>query len=276
MAALSFQTMSAGGEPTRFGDVRMRDRTDSTNREVLELARAGAPEGVVVVADHQTAGRGRRGRAWVAPPGTALLASVLMRPAMDPGSAHLAVACVALAAAGACDEVAGVAPELKWPNDLVVDDGAGCTGKLAGILAETVVEGGRLDAVVVGMGLNLVRSPSPPEGAVFLADLAGRPVDREALLEAWLGQLDRRYRSLGAPTGRQALLDDYRRRCATLGRRVRVALEGTALEGRAVGLTGAGHLVVEVAGGRREVSAGDVVHLRTVGAPDPERGRVGG
>lgn len=256
--------MPAGGEAGRFGDVRMRARTDSTNREVLALARAGAPEGVVVVADHQTAGRGRRGRSWVAPPGTALLASLLLRPAMEPGSAHLAVACVALAAADACEEVAGVRPALKWPNDLVVDDDAAGTGKLAGILAEALVNGGRLDAVVVGMGMNVVRFASPPAGAVFLEDLAGRPVDRHALLQAWLGKLDRRYPSVAAPAAREALLDDYRRRCATLGRRVRVALDGETFEGRAVGLTGAGHLVIEAAGGRREVGAGDVVHLRTV------------
>lgn len=264
MAALSFQTMLPEGETARFGDVRRRERTDSTNREVLDLARAGAPEGVVVVADHQTAGRGRRGRAWVAPPGTALMASVLLRPAMEPGAAHLAVACVALAAAEACEAVAGVRPALKWPNDLVVDDAGGGTGKLAGILAETLVDGSRLDAVVVGMGLNVARTPEPPAGAVFLEDLAGGAVDREALLRAWLDRLDRRYPLLGAPAGRQALLDDYRRRCATLGRRVRVALDDGALEGRAVGLTGAGHLVVEAAGGRHEVGAGDVVHLRTV------------
>ncbi|MBW3547081.1 MAG: biotin--[acetyl-CoA-carboxylase] ligase [Actinobacteria bacterium] len=269
MVVLSFQTMLPEGEPARFGDVRRRERTDSTNREVLDLARAGAPEGVVVVADHQSAGRGRRGRAWVAPPGTALMASVLLRPVMDPGSAHLAVACVALAAAEACEEVAGVRPALKWPNDLVVDDDdAGGSGKLAGILAETLVDGSRLDAVVVGMGLNLVRSPAPPAGAVFLEDLAGGAVDREQLLRAWLDRLDRRYPSLAGPAGRRALVDDYRRCCATLGRRVRVALDEGTLEGRAVGLTGAGHLVVETAGGRHQVGAGDVVHLRTV-APEP-------
>ncbi|MDP8988186.1 MAG: biotin--[acetyl-CoA-carboxylase] ligase, partial [Actinomycetota bacterium] len=190
------------------------------------------------------------------------------RPAMEPGAAHLAVACVALAAAEACEAVAGVRPALKWPNDLVVDDGAGGTGKLAGILAETLVEGSRLDAVVVGMGLNLVRPPSPPAGAVFLEDLAGAAVDRDRLLRAWLDRLDRRYPSLAAPPGRQALLDDYRRRCATFGRRVRVTLDGGSIEGRVVGLTGAGHLVLEAAGGHREVGAGDVVHLRAVDPAD--------
>ena len=259
------------GEPARFADVRRRQRTDSTNREVLDLARAGVPEGVVVVADHQTAGRGRRGRAWVAPPGTALMASVLLRPVMEPGSAHLAVVCVALAAAEACEEVAGVRPALKWPNDLVVDDDAGGTGKLAGILADTLVGGSRLDAVVVGMGLNLVRPPEPPAGAVFLEDLAGGAVDRDQLLWAWLDRLDRRYPSLAGPAGRQALVDDYRRSCATLDRRVRVALDDGTLEGRAVGLTGAGHLVIETVGGRHEVGAGDVVHLRTVGPEPPGR-----
>src|SRR4051812_27340870 len=106
---------------------------------------AGAPEGLAAVADHQTAGRGRLGRAWVAPPGASLLLSVLFRPDLAPERLHLTTAAVALAAAEACEAVAGVLPVLKWPNDLLVGD-----RKLAGVLAES-----RLPAVVVGIGLNV-------------------------------------------------------------------------------------------------------------------------
>ena len=105
--------------------------TASTNTVALEAAAAGEPEGYVVVADHQTAGRGRLGRAWVAPPGTALLVSVLLRP--PPATAHLAVSALSCAAAAACERVAGVTPVLKWPNDLLAGD-----RKLGGVLAETV------------------------------------------------------------------------------------------------------------------------------------------
>ncbi|MGI8686136.1 MAG: biotin--[acetyl-CoA-carboxylase] ligase, partial [Acidimicrobiales bacterium] len=132
---------------------------DSTNRVALDLARAGAPGGVVVVAGHQTAGRGRHGRTWDAAPGSSLLLSVLHRPgpalppdrssrpdpALPSDRSHLAVAAVSLAARQACWSAAGFTPALKWPNDLVVGD-----AKLAGVLAE--VAG---DAVVVGLGLNV-------------------------------------------------------------------------------------------------------------------------
>jgi BirA family biotin operon repressor/biotin-[acetyl-CoA-carboxylase] ligase len=155
----------------RFGDVRWLEETDSTNTRLLEEARAGAPEGRVLAADHQTAGRGRMGRRWEAPPGSALLVSVLVRPALPLGRAHLVTMAAGLAASDACEALAGVRPGLKWPNDLVVDD-----AKLAGLLAESVVEGDALRALVVGMGLNVTAAPA--EGATCLAGAAGRTVER--------------------------------------------------------------------------------------------------
>ena len=247
--------MPVKGEPGRFADVRRCDQTDSTNADLLSLAGAGAPEGIVVVTDFQRSGRGRRGRAWTAPPGSALLASVLLRPPLAPEAAHLVTMAAALAAAEACEEVSGVRPGLKWPNDLVIERGPS-TAKLAGLLAESVVEGDRLEAVVVGMGCNLRAAPA---GAVHLEDLAGRPVDRDDLLARWLVHLDVRYPT---PSRAGALLDDYRRRCTTLGRTVRVELEDETFEGRAVDVTENGHLVVDTASDRRELTVGDVGHLR--------------
>jgi BirA family biotin operon repressor/biotin-[acetyl-CoA-carboxylase] ligase len=236
----------------RFDDVRWVDETDSTNSRLLDEARAGAAEGVVLVADHQTAGRGRLGRRWEAPPGSSLLVSVLLRPDVPLRRAHLVTMGAGLAAAEACEEVAGVRPDLKWPNDLLVGD-----AKLAGLLAESVVEGERLQALVVGMGLNLSVAP---EGATALADHAGRPVERRPLLDAWLARLDSRLDAL------DGVLADYRPRCATLGREVRVERPaGGDLTGTAVDVTDAGHLVVEGGGGRVEVAVGDVVHVRPSG-----------
>ena len=259
MGALSFQTVPPGGEPARFGDVRRFDEVDSTNRVALQLAAAGAPEGVVVVADHQTEGRGRRGRRWDAPPGSSLLASVLLRPPVPPSRAHLVAMAVALAAADACHEVAGVRPALKWPNDLVAGDGP---AKLAGVLGESLVEGDRLVALVVGTGLNVTSAAASVAGAVALEDLAGCPVDGDALLGSWLVHLERRYGALLDRGGSEEVLAAYRQGCATLGRLVRVELPGEVLEGRAVGLTDAGHLLVTTSAGRREIAAADVVHLR--------------
>ena len=218
---------------TRFGDIRWLDTVDSTNRYLADLARAGAPEGVVVVADHQTAGRGRLGRAWEAPPAESLLASVLLRPEQP----HLVTAAVALAAADACESVAGVRAGIKWPNDLLVGD-----RKLAGILA--VAEG---DAVVVGIGINVGWAPP---GAACLGAPAGA---RRRLLDDLLSGLESRY-------GRwDEVAAEYGRRCETVGRRVRVELPGgRVVVGRADRLDECGRLEVDGV----VLSAGDVVHLR--------------
>jgi BirA family biotin operon repressor/biotin-[acetyl-CoA-carboxylase] ligase len=222
---------------TRFGDVRWFAHIDSTNKYLLECAARGEPEGVVAVADEQSAGRGRLGRSWIAPPGAALLVSVLVRPAVALERMHLVTLAAALAALDALpDAGAGV----KWPNDVVIDD-----RKLAGILAEADGAG----AVVVGMGLN-VRADWFPEELAEIATAV--EIDREELLARWLQAYDAR---LGALESVQA---DAAQHSATLGRTVRVELPNETFEGVAESLTDEGYLVV--AG--RVVTAGDVIHLR--------------
>lgn len=211
---------------TRFSDVRWFTELDSTNRLAADLARAGAADELVVGADHQTAGRGRRGRTWESRPGAALLVSVVLRPAPP-----LITLAAGVAAADACEAVAGVVTSLKWPNDVLVDG-----AKVGGILSELVG-----DAAVVGLGVNLAWAP---EGAARL----GPAVDREELLRAYLAGLD---------DGRDVLAR-YRRRCATLGRRVKVEVLGDRVEGTAEAVDHEGRLVVD----GRPISAGDVVHLR--------------
>ena len=228
--------------------MRRSAEVDSTNRVALDLARSGAPEGVVVVAGTQTAGRGRRGRTWEAAPGSSLLASVLLRPALEGRRLHLAVAVVSLAAADACEAGAGFRPGLKWPNDLVVGD-----RKLAGVLAE--VEG---DAVVVGVGLNVSSSAPWPPGAVSAEETAGRPVSVDGLLDVFLSSLGKRYGSGDWP----AVASDYRRACTTLGRVVRVDLADESFTGAAADVSDDGHLLVDVGMCLRTVASGDVVHLR--------------
>ena len=212
---------------TPFSDVRRFAEVDSTNRVAADLVRSGAPDGVVVVADHQNAGRGRRGRTWESRPGTALLVSAVLRP--PPALVTLAAG---VAAAEACEAVAAVPVRLKWPNDLVTEEGA----KLGGILSE-LVDG----AVVVGLGVNLTWAPP---GAARL----GPGVDRDRLLYAWLEALDRQ----------DDVLSRYRERCATLGRRVRVEGPATTVEGVATDVDEEGRLVVD----GRKFHVGDAVHLK--------------
>ena len=239
---------SNGGERWR---VRRFAEIDSTNRYLLEEARQGAPAGLVAVADHQTAGRGRFDRRWEAPAGSSLLVSVLLRPAASDDGSHQSVMAVALALAQAVDDVAGVVPELKWPNDLVVGD-----RKLAGLLAER--EG---DAVVIGAGCNVEWEAFPAELAATATACnleAGRSVDRDALLDRFLEHL------AAALDAFESVPERYRMRLATLGRRVRVQRTHDSLEGDAVDVTRDGALVVRRDDGHEElITVGDVVHLRT-------------
>lgn len=235
---------------TRFGPVRWYDVIDSTNRLLIDEATRGAAEGLVAVADSQTAGRGRLGRSWVAPPGASLLVSVLLRPHMQRERWHLATLAAGLAAVAAVAETGGIDAGLKWPNDVVVED-----RKLAGLLAEATG-----DALVVGMGLNVQWDDFPPDIALTATACnlcSDRAITRGDLLAIWLRELDAR---LDAP---DRVLAEATDRSATLGRRVRVELADGTFEGDAQALTAAGHLVVRRVDGRDQtVSAGDVVHLR--------------
>jgi BirA family biotin operon repressor/biotin-[acetyl-CoA-carboxylase] ligase len=228
---------------------------------VLEEARGGAAEGLVVVADHQTAGRGRLGRTWQAPPGASLLVTVLLRPSLPPAEVHLVTIAAGLAAVDACEAVAGVVPGLKWPNDLVIERG-GVTRKLAGLLSESLVAGGRIDAVALGMGLNVQWPEVLPDELASIATAlnheAGHDVDRDAVLDAWLEGLGARYGALDAA----ALLAEYRQRCVTLGREVRAELAFETVTGTATDVDADGHLLVTTPDGPRTITAGDVVHLR--------------
>ena len=219
-------------------DVRHFATIDSTNTWVIAQARAGAPEGLVAVADHQTAGRGRLGRTWEAPAGANLLLTVLLRPSEV---SHLAVAAVALAGRDAASSVAGVACGLKWPNDLMVGDAF--DSKLAGVLAETDGAG----AVAVGIGMNVAWAPP---GAARLGEGVSRDAVVDALLASLGGWLDAGWPAVG---------EAYRDACVTVGREVRVEFtDGSTFEGTATDIDAGGRLIVD----DRTIEVGDIVHLR--------------
>jgi BirA family biotin operon repressor/biotin-[acetyl-CoA-carboxylase] ligase len=250
--------------------------TGSTNADLLARAAVepAGPEGRVLVAEEQTAGRGRHGRAWLSVPGESLTFSVLLRPASVPPDRRGWLSLLTgVAVASAVSTLGGVHAVLKWPNDVLAGD-----RKLAGILAEQSPDGA---AVVVGVGLNVATPagalPVAPSGLAptsLAAEAGGVPVSRENLLLGLLDQLERWYIAFRAdPDPRNAgLLAEYRALCATLGRPVRVELPGgRVLTGTAADIDADGRLLVrESAAGRQAapdtplvaVSAGDVVHVR--------------
>jgi BirA family biotin operon repressor/biotin-[acetyl-CoA-carboxylase] ligase len=246
---------------TRFTTVRTYAELESTNTALVEEARRGAPEGLVLVADHQTGGRGRLGRTWSAAPGTALLLSVLLRPPLPLDEVSVVLMAAGLAACDGVEAAAGFRPGLKWPNDLVVAD-----RKLAGLLAEAT--GAADPGIVLGIGINVTASAYPPQlagEATSCEEVASRRVDRADLLVAFLTALEHRYSSVLGGADRSVILDAYRADSATLGRRVRVELAaGSALEGIASNVAHDGRLVVvDDADAEHLVSVGDVKHLRT-------------
>jgi BirA family biotin operon repressor/biotin-[acetyl-CoA-carboxylase] ligase len=237
------------------------DTIGSTNAYLLAQAQAGAAGGLVAIADHQSAGRGRLDRTWESPPGTSLLLSVLVRERLVAGAAHLLTAAMALAGAVAAERVTGLRPGLKWPNDLVID-----SSKLAGVLAEADASapGGPpgSTAVVIGMGMNL-SWPGPPEaGGTSLEAASGHPVNRDQLVTALLDELGERLDLLESDEGRTELFNELTASLVTLGQAVGVTTPRGVVTGVADRISPHGLLVVMTEEGEVEIAVGDVEQLR--------------
>ncbi len=284
------QRATAALVSTQFGPVKWVAETGSTNEDLMAQAVAGAPHGCVLVADHQTSGRGRRARRWVSVPRTALQVSLLLRPDIDPSAVGLLTAALGVAAAEACEGLGSRGVRIKWPNDLVVGE-VGERRKLAGMLAQVKVVGTDV-AVVAGLGLNVRttdadprpgtsadmeesgvgdkgEAPGPrpalfPDTAAWLQELGPVP-SRVDLLIAVLSRLDDILTDLDA--GPESLWASYRTLSATLGTRVRAELDGEVIEGDALDISDRGALIVDVGSGlTREIVVADVVSVRPGGA----------
>lgn len=246
------------------------DETGSTNADLAAAARAGAPAGSVLLADHQSAGRGRLGRTWTAPPGTSIAMSVLVRPDVPADRWTWLPLLAGLAVSDGIRQEADLPADLKWPNDVLV-----LGRKVSGVLAERV-ETPDGPAVVMGMGINVHLTPEqlPVPTATSLAIVLGElglgafPLHRTSIVSTTLRSLERilaRWEEVAAVPGLSGdgLALAYRERCATIGREVRVDLsDGTSVTGVARDVDASGRLVVETADGSRTFGAGDVVHLR--------------
>ncbi len=232
--------------------LRVFDSIDSTNRYARRLAEQQAPEGTVVLAEHQSAGRGRLERSWLAQPHTSILCSVVLYPALGPEYLFRLTMAASIAVVDCLRETAGVSAGIKWPNDIYVDG-----LKICGILTEVDCAHDSVRYAVVGMGLNVnstFKGTELQEQAASLADITGREWPRQELLQGLLQHFDRAYARLGDA----GLQEQWQLRCLHLGKRVRI-LDGPAvLEGIARGISDKGHLLLERSGAVEEIICGDV------------------
>ena len=243
---------------------------DSTNDEAKRLIEKGEPHGTLIIADEQTAGRGRAGRTWVTPPMSAVAMSLILRPTA-PADLHL----TQISLLGGLAVLEGIkkimesksptsinvgdvdSVKLKWPNDVLING-----SKVAGVLAESLFVGDRLEAVIVGMGVNVNAAP-PPDlkleyPATCLADALGHQVDRQKLIEAILESFDGRYSQLGT----KDLTEAWSAHLAMKGQGVQVVGITETTSGTLEGVTGEGALLIRLATGEiKTILAGDV-HLR--------------
>ncbi|MCR4424753.1 MAG: biotin--[acetyl-CoA-carboxylase] ligase [Firmicutes bacterium] len=241
-------------------DIRYFDEVDSTNTVARDMARSGAPDGAVIVARRQTAGRGRLGRVWFSHSDFGLWFSAILKPDFPAQQAGLLGIAASVAVARALLDTAGVVTAVKWPNDVLI---AG--KKVAGILPEAAIEGGRFLWAIVGMGVNLF----PPDGgfpdeleevATYVSAHATKPVERNAVLSCVLQNLAELCRSIRADGGTTVTREAASMSCV-LGRSVRVTQPGGAVpvQGRAISINRRGELRVKMANGTFvDVSAGEV------------------
>jgi BirA family biotin operon repressor/biotin-[acetyl-CoA-carboxylase] ligase len=250
-------TARVGFQTYLFGQV------SSTNTVLRRLAEAGVPDGTVVLAETQTAGRGRLGKPWFSPAGLNVYASVLFRPPLAPSAVPVFAFISSLALTAAMD-AEGIAAEVRWPNDVLIEG-----DKVGGTLATYASAGDLVEYVILGVGVNvnvdraaLVEALGPAgRHATSLREAAGRRLDRNAFAAAFLNHLEKWDDSVRA-LGPEPVLAGWHSRDALAGRLVEIRLPGERWQGRAIGVTGEGRLLVEDAGGaRREVVTGEVAVL---------------
>lgn len=228
----------------------------STNALAKDMAKNGAAQGTVLLADSQSAGRGRLGRSFCSQTGAGIYMSVILRPDCDPQELMHLTCAVGVAACDAVEDVTCFRPGIKWINDLVANG-----KKLGGILTELVMDGGTVRSAVVGIGINCTQTPSdfPSELqaiACSLSSVTGKAIDRASLAAALICRLEEMSRNLHE---RKAIMDRYRRDCVTLGKEITVISSELRRPGRAVGLEDDGSLLVQFQDGSTSaVNCGEV------------------
>jgi len=243
--------------------IEIHQQIDSTNNRARALGLADVAEGALVLAETQTAGRGRRGRRWHSPPGLNLYLSLLLRPALPPDQTSFVTLAAGVGSAEAVQRLSGLGPSIKWPNDLLVGE-----RKIAGILTEMETGPDRPSFVVLGVGLNVnLQAQEIPtelaERAGSLALAANRTWDRVEVLAVLLEEMERTYQEL-ISGGQDRIIERYKHFCRTIGREVRIVQGEGAWEGRALTVDDRGALVVRRSTDDRiiTVNAGEVMEVR--------------
>lgn len=238
------------------------EETDTTNNRARELALEGAPEGTLVVAEKQTAGRGRRGKVWESPLGTGIWMSLVLRPQIAPAEASVLTLLCGLATAEAIEAETGLSAGIKWPNDILING-----KKAVGILTEMDCEMSEVHFVIPGIGINVNTASFPPEIAEIATSLyleCGKTVSRRRLVHRVLERLEEHYETFLRTGSFAAMLEDYRKHCITLGKKVHV-LGREPFFAEALDITPEGELLVRRAdNGKEEVVFSGEVSIRGV------------
>ena len=238
-------------------NVYFYDEIGSTNVEAKRLAEAGAPHGTLVVADMQTAGRGRRGRSWISPAGTNIYFTILLKPEFAPDQASMLTLVIAHAITKVFRDTLGLAAGIKWPNDVVIDGRKTC-----GILTEMSLEQNDIQYVVIGVGINVRKqefAPEIAERAIALDEVSARPVDRSRLLADVMSRFEKDYETFLRTCSMASLQDSYDEMLVNLDREVCVLDPAGEYRGIARGINERGELIVELKDkSLRNVYAGEV------------------
>lgn len=238
------------------GSIRYLETIDSTNAEAARLAEQGFGHGTLVVADHQQTGRGRRGRSWESPAGTAIYLSFLLKPKIHPNHAAMLTLVAALAVSRAIVQLTGKTAGIKWPNDIVMNG-----KKVCGILTEMSMKGNGIDYIVVGIGINanITQFDEALAGMATSLQLeTGRQIKRAALIGAVCAQFEKLYEIYLETQDLQQLAQEYNEKLVNRNQSVKVLDPNDSFEGQAVGITAQGELIVDTLEGRKYISSGEV------------------
>ena len=232
------------------------DEIDSTNTKAKELAEQGYPSGTLVVADRQIAGRGRRGRSWDSPAGIGIFMTLLLKPDINPNNASMLTLVTALATAQAISDVTGAEAKIKWPNDIVING-----KKVCGMLTEMSAQFDYINHIVIGIGINVHNESFPEEIRETASSLlleSGKRIHRADLIARFLERFEAGYAIFLQTEDLEGLMKDYNALLVNIQKQVRILDPKEPFEGKAIGITKRGELIVDTWESRKLVSSGEV------------------